>query len=621
MKETPSSTKRPPALDEVSFQKLLEAAFVLQEHNQRQQGNETQPDLNASLAAIVETHNLIQTRQLDFKTAVSLVAEQAQRMTGASGVAIAIVQGNQLAYRAASGTASRDAATVVPIESAVSAESLLEGKLIQYADVAASSSPGARRAGNRGIKSLIVAPVYHKGRMAGVLELRFAQPNSFQSRDVGTAQLMAGLISEAMLVADTVEQKPPRPSEHKALLDALDNIGPDLKPAASQPQSPRAPEGGSAAPPFEPGAGGQIEDLLNAAYASTCAGCGNPMEEGEAFCGSCGTARPGLSGGASTQSKLASLWRMQQAAEKNRAQDALASPPASRAAKPSGVPSSPVAGTTKLPQMQPPLQHSEIAPPPRLPATTPSRTSDPPHGPTLAWPGSELAAAPSEEIESGTPHLSSHPAPSSLPPHTAADAFAQADDEILRSAAEPETRESEAPESSQQIRIVPDEPGDSPATAKSAWTSARKTREWLDAVKNPQRPGLALASQWWRQHRANVYVAVAAAIFAVSVVMLIVSPGHEPPAPNIAAAHRRKAPPPPEMTLFEKFLVSLGLAEPPEAPAYTGNPDTRVWVDLHTALYYCPGSELYGKTAGGKFTTQRDAQQDQFEPASRKVCD
>jgi len=38
--------------------------------------------------------------------------------------------------------------------------------------------------------------------------------------------------------------------------------------------------------------------------------------------------------------------------------------------------------------------------------------------------------------------------------------------------------------------------------------------------------------------------------------------------------------------MFEKMLVSVGLAEAPERPEYKGNPDTQVWVDLHTALYY-----------------------------------
>jgi len=82
-----------------------------------------------------------------------------------------------------------------------------------------------------------------------------------------------------------------------------------------------------------------------------------------------------------------------------------------------------------------------------------------------------------------------------------------------------------------------------------------------------------------------------------------------------------KNPPQPSLTLFEKLLVSLGLAETPPAPVYLGNPNAQVWVDLHTALYYCAGSDLYGKTPGGKFTTQRDAQMDQFEPAARKNCD
>ena len=77
----------------------------------------------------------------------------------------------------------------------------------------------------------------------------------------------------------------------------------------------------------------------------------------------------------------------------------------------------------------------------------------------------------------------------------------------------------------------------------------------------------------------------------------------------------------PNLTLFEKLLVNLGLAETPPTPVYLGNPNASVWVDLHTALYYCSDSDRYGKTSEGKYTTQRDAQMDQFEPAARKNCE
>jgi hypothetical protein len=68
-----------------------------------------------------------------------------------------------------------------------------------------------------------------------------------------------------------------------------------------------------------------------------------------------------------------------------------------------------------------------------------------------------------------------------------------------------------------------------------------------------------------------------------------------------------------------KLLVSTGLKSQP-APSFGGNPDARVWIDLHTAMYYCPGSPLYGKTEG-RYAKQADAQRDHFEPASRQACE
>jgi hypothetical protein len=77
-----------------------------------------------------------------------------------------------------------------------------------------------------------------------------------------------------------------------------------------------------------------------------------------------------------------------------------------------------------------------------------------------------------------------------------------------------------------------------------------------------------------------------------------------------------------QLTWFESMLVQLGLAEAPQrVPVLTGKPDVRVWVDVHTGLYYCPGSDLYGKTPGGHFSKQRAALGDQFEPATRAVCE
>jgi hypothetical protein len=90
----------------------------------------------------------------------------------------------------------------------------------------------------------------------------------------------------------------------------------------------------------------------------------------------------------------------------------------------------------------------------------------------------------------------------------------------------------------------------------------------------------------------------------------------------ISALSPKHAPSQPQLSWFSFLLVNLGLVQgPTRAPAYVGNPDAPVWVDVHTALYYCKGSDLYGKTPGGRFSTQREAQEDQFESASRLACE
>jgi hypothetical protein len=78
-----------------------------------------------------------------------------------------------------------------------------------------------------------------------------------------------------------------------------------------------------------------------------------------------------------------------------------------------------------------------------------------------------------------------------------------------------------------------------------------------------------------------------------------------------------------ELTPWERVLVAVGIAEAPASEAevhYSGDPNIKVWVDTQAALYYCPGDELYGKSPGGHYTTQHDAQLDRFEPALRRAC-
>ncbi|MGA2966143.1 MAG: hypothetical protein ABSD64_08015 [Terriglobales bacterium] len=108
-----------------------------------------------------------------------------------------------------------------------------------------------------------------------------------------------------------------------------------------------------------------------------------------------------------------------------------------------------------------------------------------------------------------------------------------------------------------------------------------------------------------RRHRADLYLGAAVVVAAVALLW----PAADSP--------RRAA-----LRPWERALVTLGIAET-AAPVthFQGDPGVKVWVDSHSALYYCPGEEQYGKTVDGRFSSQRDAQMDRFEPAGRSACE
>lgn len=151
-----------------------------------------------------------------------------------------------------------------------------------------------------------------------------------------------------------------------------------------------------------------------------------------------------------------------------------------------------------------------------------------------------------------------------------------------------------------------------PEAGKSPWTSATSTRRWLETLR-PEKSGALWLSRQWHVHRANFYLVLSALL------LLAVLSGWGTRSTNDASAGGSK-PPAAQLSLFERGLVAAGLADPPPPQPSLGNPNIQVWIDLHTALYYCPGSPMYGKTPGGKFSLQRDAQLDQFEPANRQPC-
>jgi GAF domain-containing protein len=601
--QTATSPQRKPLLDEASFQQLLSAAYVLQEHNDRWRSKEFHEDFAKNLSAIVETQKLIQTLQLDLAAAAELVAERVQKITNASGTAIGIIEKGHLFYRAGTGSGVIDVGTRVAPDSVLSADCLSKGSALNYPDVTANSPGHAELFRDRDVKAFIAVPVHHAGQVAGVLELRFARANSFREADLRTAELMAGLLSEAMVTAARMKWKEALASERQSMLEALERIKPQIERLGTE-----SPSLGHLEPPAAPPKSGP----LAARSTDICSACGSRFfGETESFCGICGTARPAASphrdvvtkdsptqdsATQDSQGKVDSPWLVpygqESPANGNSYETALRNE--SAGPKPSVVP--------------PSLQELIALSTAQKSAIVDSKPDSHPD----ETPKTESRLAPTPLAQTA---VGSHLQTGMVSTSEANAASAQFEPPIASPAA--------ATPGGELLRIVPvDLSAPAGKIQPYPWGSAKKAQQWLETVKTHQGPRAQWLAEQWQRRRANIYVGLAALILLIVITGWGIRPattavaGNASPAPN----SQHQAPPQPNLTLFEKLLINLGLAEAPPAPANLGNPEAQVWVDVHTALYHCPGSDLYGKTADGRFTTQKDAQQDQFEPANRKVC-
>jgi len=539
--------KSQPVPDHQALAKLLEAAYVLQEHNRELQlfnriverggvslaadqlqsvrreindrpaALEAAPapksDYTVTLAQIVETQHQIQARHFKLDDAMAMVAARIVEIARANGAAIGLLDNGKIRYQAASGRMTLPAGAEVPAGKALCAACLQRGEVVRCENVDLEPLLDAEECRRRGIQSMIAVPVYKVGGIAGGLELYYEGNRTFTEHDVHICQLMAGLVTEVLAHSDQTTESSVRSDIAAVVDDSPTESGPSIRSAAV-----------TATPtlPF------------------LCRKCGHELLETEQFCGKCGS--PRAHGDEPAAQKVMSRWQTQGAFEGSTAQ-------------------APADGSSYLETV-------------------------------------ERFSMAGLRIQEATD-------PSDSPEPVRAEAEASAEPLVAVTASIEEDNSSSS--GSAQPEHVPD------------WSSAATARTYLEELAGRRQSTFA---RFWNARRGDFYLAISV-ILVVCAIRWGIWSSHSVSAtggPAAAAAVRQKPGPDNDLSLFDRLLVKLGLAEVSEPQESKGNPDVQVWVDLQTALYYCPGTDLYGKTPKGRFTTQRDAQLDQFEHAYRRAC-
>jgi putative methionine-R-sulfoxide reductase with GAF domain len=269
--------------------------------------------------------SLSEMAQRDLDATLQLLAERAQYITGASGAAIALRDGENMVCCASAGPSAPEMGTHLQIDSGLSAESVRTRQTLHCDD--AENDPRVNRESCRalGIASVVVMPLVRRDEVYGIFELLAGRPRAFEERDFIALQRLSEMIQTALELAEAARRaekelgsKPANAiaakTETAAHSSAPHNLAGGFAAAAVR-QAP-APEGKVAAVRAEIVQAQPLETNLAAAIPAevepkeaaapssinpskfgrvrNCEGCGFPISEGRRLCLDCEAASPSV---------------------------------------------------------------------------------------------------------------------------------------------------------------------------------------------------------------------------------------------------------------------------------------------------------------------------------------
>ena len=150
------------------------------------------------LSAVVQTQSDIATSELDFEKVMNLIVERAQRLTGADGAVVELLEADEMVYRAASGSVAAHVGLRLAVGESLSGYCVRTGEIVLCADTETDARVNREACRRIGIRSMLLVPLRRERKPIGILKVLRAEPHGFGERDIHTLQLMAGVMDAAV---------------------------------------------------------------------------------------------------------------------------------------------------------------------------------------------------------------------------------------------------------------------------------------------------------------------------------------------------------------------------------------------------------------------------------------
>lgn len=248
--------------------------------------------------------------ETELDSALQLLVERAQYITGATGTALALPQGEEMVCRASAGSSAPAVGARLQVRSGLTGESITRRQLLRCDNAEADPRVNLEACRALGIASIVVLPLLQRnGEVRGLFELFSDHPYAFEERDLIALERMADLTLTALDLAEQRQssapvpvprQEPEKPIESPAASSAPPvpaiPIQPEIIGPAVLPDEPL--EASSSPVPIAPELLPALEPTLETPPApisvpeamlrvQKCVSCGFPVSEGRSLCLDC----------------------------------------------------------------------------------------------------------------------------------------------------------------------------------------------------------------------------------------------------------------------------------------------------------------------------------------------
>jgi putative methionine-R-sulfoxide reductase with GAF domain len=141
--------------------------------------------------------------ETELDSALQLLVERAQYITGATGTALALPQGEEMVCRASAGSSAPAVGARLQVRSGLTGESIARRQLLRCDNAESDPRVNLETCRALGIASIVVLPLLRRsGEVRGLFELFSDHPYAFEERDLIALERMADLTLTALDLAE-----------------------------------------------------------------------------------------------------------------------------------------------------------------------------------------------------------------------------------------------------------------------------------------------------------------------------------------------------------------------------------------------------------------------------------